>query len=205
MFGLFKSKPKVAPLTHHVYLSQTALYRQLIGKVIKSSESLNRLMLVYHFNETEVAIRRLLEAAQINFGSSNDPIGTDSNVLLFQAKEIRQYSKIDEFSIILFCEIHPLGGVDVEFYQILKAQNERAEIVFYVSMDSPILTRFGAERILDMMNKLGMEENEKIEHKLIDKSILKAQEKLKQLIIHEKEAESIQKWMDSNANELNVN
>ena len=202
MFKLFKSKPKVVPVTHHVYLSQTELYRQLIGKVIKSSEASNRLMLVYHFNETGVAIRKLLEAAQVSFGAWTDPIGTDSNVLLIESKKLRQFSKIDDFSTILFSEIHPIGGVDVEFNELLKAKNVVAEIVFYVSMDSPILSRFGAEKIIDMMNRLGMKENEKIEHKMIDTSILRAQERLKELIVHEKEAESIQEWMDFNATEI---
>lgn len=202
MFGLFKNKPKVAPLTHHVYLSQTALYRQLINKVIEVSELRNKLIVVYYFNETGIAITKLLQAAQISFGTSNEPIGTAYKVLLFQAKELAQYSKIDDFSTILFSEIHPVGGVDVELNKILKTKNVDVDIVFYVSMDSPILSPFGAERIVDIMNKLGMKENEKIEHKLIDTSILKAQEKLKEHIIHEKEAESIQEWMDLNAGDI---
>ena len=205
MFGLFKTKGKSPELEYHVYKSQIALYRQLINELIKGSNSKGKILLIYHFDATGDALEKLLNSAQISFTKLRSLGSTDSKITLASAKEFKKYSVLKNYSSILFSEIHPMAGVDVDYYQSIESQNNLAEVVFYASMDNLILAQFGAERIIGLMVKMGMEENEKIEHKMITKSIFKAQEKIKKSIVHEKEAESVLEWMELNIHGMRSN
>src|SRR6185503_15025565 len=49
---------------------------------------------------------------------------------------------------------------------------------FYVSLDDELMRRFGSERIASLMERLGMEEDVPIEHRVISKSIESAQTKV---------------------------
>jgi preprotein translocase subunit SecA len=46
---------------------------------------------------------------------------------------------------------------------------------FYLSLEDDLLRIFGAERISSIMDKIGIEENQPIEHKMISKAIENAQ------------------------------
>lgn len=49
---------------------------------------------------------------------------------------------------------------------------------FYVSLDDDLMRLFGGERLKKMMLRLGMKQGESIEHKMVSRSIEKAQEKV---------------------------
>jgi len=49
---------------------------------------------------------------------------------------------------------------------------------FYLSLEDDLLRIFGAERISSIMDRIGMEENQPIEHKLISKAIENAQKRV---------------------------
>src|SRR5581483_4731721 len=49
---------------------------------------------------------------------------------------------------------------------------------FYLSLEDDLLRIFGAERIQRVMNRLGMEEGEPIEHRLVTRAIENAQKRV---------------------------
>ncbi len=57
-------------------------------------------------------------------------------------------------------------------------QGDPGESRFYLSLEDDLLRIFGSERISAIMDRLGVEENEPIEHNLISKSIENAQKKV---------------------------
>ena len=50
---------------------------------------------------------------------------------------------------------------------------------FFLSLEDDLMRLFGSDNISSIMDKLGMEEDEPIEHKLVTRSIESAQKKLK--------------------------
>jgi preprotein translocase subunit SecA len=59
-------------------------------------------------------------------------------------------------------------------------QGDPGSSVFYVSLEDDLMRLFGSERISGMMDKLGFQEGEMIEHSMISKSIERAQKKVEE-------------------------
>ena len=51
---------------------------------------------------------------------------------------------------------------------------------FYVSLEDNLMRLFGAERISNIMDRLGIEEGEVLEHSMLNKSIERAQRKVEE-------------------------
>lgn len=62
-------------------------------------------------------------------------------------------------------------------------------------MDEPFFTLFGGERIHELMKKMGTGDDEVIAHRMISKSIQRAQEKITQKVQVEKTSDSAQQWL----------
>lgn len=74
----------------------------------------------------------------------------------------------------------------------------QAEVTVYCGLDEPFFDRFGSDRIIGMMQKLGMKEDEPLQHKLISQSIINAQKKIATKVQLEQSASSQQEWMEKN-------
>ena len=59
-------------------------------------------------------------------------------------------------------------------------QGDPGSSVFYVSLEDKLMRLFASDRISSIMDKLGFEEGEMIEHPMINKSIERAQKKVEE-------------------------
>ena len=57
-------------------------------------------------------------------------------------------------------------------------QGDPGESRFYISLEDDLMRLFGSERLMDVFTKLGVEEGEQIEHKMLSTAIEKAQQKI---------------------------
>src|SRR5699024_4441377 len=57
-------------------------------------------------------------------------------------------------------------------------QGDPGSSQFFVSLEDELMRRFGSERVSGMMGKLGMEDDQPIEHRFISKSIESSQTKV---------------------------
>jgi len=72
------------------------------------------------------------------------------------------------------------------------------EVLIYLSLNDPIIfSAFNADRIEQVIKSMGHQEHEPIEHKMISKSIERAQKKLMIGDLPSDCAESLKKWMES--------
>ncbi|HQI81558.1 MAG TPA: preprotein translocase subunit SecA [Deltaproteobacteria bacterium] len=79
---------------------------------------------------------------------------------------------------ILGTERHESRRIDNQLRGRSGRQGDPGESRFYLSLEDNLMRIFGSERIAMIMDKLGVEEDEPIEHKLISKSIEGAQKKV---------------------------
>lgn len=96
--------------------------------------------------------------------------------------------------MIVFAEHHPLMRKEVELFKLLNLK----EAPILSSLDEPLFMRFGGEKTLSMMKKLGMKEDEVIGSCLITKAIHNAQQKIEKQVTVEREAKSQQEWFNLN-------
>jgi hypothetical protein len=70
--------------------------------------------------------------------------------------------------------------------------------VFCLSFDDPLLKIFGSEKIIPLLEKLGLEEEESLEHNMITQSIGRAREKVEKKVNREILSKSPSEWFALN-------
>ena len=79
---------------------------------------------------------------------------------------------------ILGTERHESRRIDNQLRGRSGRQGDEGESKFFLSLDDDLLRIFGGERITTIMNKMGIEKGEPIEHNLISKAIESAQKRV---------------------------
>ena len=79
---------------------------------------------------------------------------------------------------ILGTERHESRRIDNQLRGRSGQQGDMGSSRFYLSLEDDLLRIFGAERISSIMDRIGIEENQPIEHKMISKAIENAQKRV---------------------------
>jgi len=95
---------------------------------------------------------------------------------------------------LIMLEHYPLKDKEEAFLSSFSNQ----EILVLNSLDEPLLELFGGGRIVNLMERMGLQENDMVEHSLITKSLVRAQEKLTQKVTLESPAQSMKEWFEKN-------
>jgi preprotein translocase subunit SecA len=80
--------------------------------------------------------------------------------------------------LILGTERHESRRIDNQLRGRSGRQGDAGESQFFLSLDDNLLRIFGGEKIRNIMNKLGVEEGEYIDSKIVTRSVEKAQKKV---------------------------
>jgi preprotein translocase subunit SecA len=81
---------------------------------------------------------------------------------------------------ILGSERHESRRIDRQLRGRSGRQGDPGESVFYVSLEDDLMRLFGSDRVIAVMDRLGHEEGDVIEHSMITKSIERAQKKVEE-------------------------
>ena len=79
--------------------------------------------------------------------------------------------------VVLLADTYPLLDPEMQIINVLY-RSEVETIIVYSSLDEAVFEIFGSDRILDILDTLGMKESESIEHRMIDKSVARARQKI---------------------------
>jgi preprotein translocase subunit SecA len=79
---------------------------------------------------------------------------------------------------ILGTERHESRRIDNQLRGRSGRQGDKGSSRFYLSLEDDLLRIFGAEKISSVMDRIGIEENQPIEHKMISKAIENAQKRV---------------------------
>ncbi len=111
------------------------------------------------------------------------------NIEIVLGKSLFPYSL--EKKTVLFLEHYPLFSKE----QNILSSKSIQRVCFMNSLDDAVLKIFGGN-ISQMMKTMGMSENECLEHKLISKSIIRAQKKLEKIVHRDYPSKSGDEWMN---------
>ena len=79
---------------------------------------------------------------------------------------------------IIGTERHESRRIDNQLRGRSGRQGDPGESRFYISLEDDLMRLFGSESLMNTFRKLGVEENEQIEHKMLSSAIEKAQKKI---------------------------
>jgi preprotein translocase subunit SecA len=81
---------------------------------------------------------------------------------------------------VLGTERHESRRIDRQLRGRCSRQGDPGSSHFFISLEDDLMRLFGSERIVKVMERMGLEENQELEHALLNRSIEQAQKKVEQ-------------------------
>jgi preprotein translocase subunit SecA len=209
----FKKTPKSKRLEDKVYMNDKSKYNAIAEELKISKISSSPMFLVYFFDEIKDKVIKLFEEQQIKYhiietgfiGDLNLP--AEGEIHLIKAKTLNKVYNLKQTShkaekpncSFLFVEHYPIFSKEEAVLNKIDLLTDfKATICFYISLDEPLLQKFGSDSIKGLMQKLGLKDNECIEHSFVTKSISNAQQKIEKKASNDSEATSQDAWFKKN-------
>ena len=171
MFGLFNKKKKSLIIHDKIWTTENSKFNACTEFKKDNPE----VIFIAWFEETKNNLQAYFEEHII-----------EEEILLAERLTLTHHDK--DF---IFVEHHPL---QVEEHRIA-GKFAKKEITVFSSLEDPIFQLFGGDRIVDLMKKMGINEDEMLEHDMISKSIMKAQEKIASRSTINVSAKSQEEWL----------
>jgi preprotein translocase subunit SecA len=124
-----------------------------------------------HQREAEI-VAQAGQSGTVTIATNMAGRGTDIKL----SKEVKDAGGL----AIVGTERHESRRVDRQLRGRAGRQGDPGSSVFYVSLEDELMRLFGSERISGVMDRLGFEDGEMIEHSMISKSIERAQKKVEE-------------------------
>ncbi|MBN2646161.1 MAG: preprotein translocase subunit SecA [Thiotrichales bacterium] len=141
---------------------------------------------------TDIVLGGNLETELEALGADASPEAIDA---VKQDWKIRQAKVLELGGLkVIGSERHESRRIDNQLRGRSGRQGDVGVTRFYLSLDDDLMRRFASERVKGMMKRLGMTENEAIEHKMVTKSIERAQKQVERM--HQDERANLLKFDD---------
>ena len=114
----------------------------------------------------------------IQLGGNKDFRDEDNQKDIDQIKEDKEKVKSIGGLYIIGTERHESRRIDNQLRGRSGRQGDTGSSIFYISLEDELMRIFGADSIDGMLKKLGLKENESIDHPWINKAMERAQQKV---------------------------
>jgi preprotein translocase subunit SecA len=103
---------------------------------------------------------------------------------------------------LIVAERHPLPSVDDDLEQFVRDIPCACRVSYHLSLDDAVIRAFAGDWMKDLLQKMGMRENEPIQSPMVSRKIRHAQQKIESQAFTDTEAESAQAWLQRNCPQL---
>lgn len=208
MFTFFKKSPTSVPFRDKVWKAETAAIKGMLMIALMKLQKGQSSLVVSFFSAEMEKLKSFMQENKMEYFLLDEYSAEEINapgIFLISATSLSQLSS----SSLLLNSSNRFGG-EVYFsghYPIQAKENSVLEslsskgfnsFVFCLSFDDPLLKMFGSENILPLLEKLGLEDEESLEHKMITQAIQRAREKLEKKVAREITTDSPQEWFAKN-------
>ena len=164
---------KLAEAGRPVLIGTTSVeISELLGKMLSIRKiPHNVLNAKQHKKEAEI-VDQAGKTGQVTIATNMAGRGTDIKL----SDEVKKAGGL----AIVGTERHDSRRVDRQLRGRAGRQGDPGSSQFYVSLEDNLMRLFGSERIAKMMDRMGLEEGEVIQHSMISKSIERAQKKVEE-------------------------
>lgn len=203
--GLFSPRKSSTPTTSDkVWKNRTACLKGVAKESWSASKESRVPLVVTFFDESQRALVEFLTTHKIPFKEvhSFEEIGRleKNKLAVLRAVDVNHANGIHaEINAAIFVLGHyPIAEVENKTLEALAMHFPGSRISFCLSLDDALFATFGSGNIKSLMEKLGMNEEEYIEHNFVAKAIRNAQEKISKSVLVEIKAASEKEWFTKN-------
>ncbi|MCK5775498.1 MAG: preprotein translocase subunit SecA [Bacteroidales bacterium] len=155
----------------------------LVGTTsVETSELLSRMLTRQHIDHNVLNAKLHQREADIVAQAGHSGTVTIATNMAGRGTDIKLSDEVKKAGglAILGTERHDSRRVDRQLRGRAGRQGDSGSSQFYVSLEDNLMRMFGSDRISKIMDKLGLEEGEVIQHSMITKSIERAQKKVEE-------------------------
>ncbi len=103
---------------------------------------------------------------------------------------------------IIVAERHPLQSHDAAVAEFAQSLPCRCRLVHHVSLEDPSMRMFAGDWVQNVLQRLGMNENEAIESRMVGRRIQQAAQKIEAQVVSDLPADSAEEWLQRNCPEV---
>ncbi len=155
----------------------------LVGTTsVETSELLSRMLTRKHINHNVLNAKLHQKEAQVVKEAGRPAMVTIATNMAGRGTDIKLSKEVIESGglAIIGTERHDSRRVDRQLRGRAGRQGDPGSSQFFVSLEDDLMRMFGSGRIAGIMDRLGLEEGEVIQHSMITKSIERAQKKVEE-------------------------
>ena len=155
----------------------------LVGTTsVEISELLSRMLNLRHIPHQVLNAKLHQREAEVVAEAGRKGVVTIATNMAGRGTDIKLTPEVREAGglAIIGTERHESRRVDRQLRGRAGRQGDPGSSVFYVSLEDDLMRMFGSERIASVMDRMGFEEGEMIEHSMISNSIERAQKKVEE-------------------------
>jgi preprotein translocase subunit SecA len=155
----------------------------LVGTTsVEISELLSRMLAIRKIKHNVLNAKLHKREADIVAEAGNSGVVTIATNMAGRGTDIKLSDEVKKAGglAIVGTERHDSRRVDRQLRGRAGRQGDPGSSQFYVSLEDNLMRLFGSERIAKMMDRMGLQEGEVIQHSMISKSIERAQRKVEE-------------------------
>jgi len=155
----------------------------LVGTTsVEISELLSKMLTMRKIKHNVLNAKLHQQEAQVVAEAGRAGVVTIATNMAGRGTDIKLTPEVKEAGglAIIGTERHESRRVDRQLRGRAGRQGDPGSSVFYVSLEDDLMRMFGSERIASIMDRMGFEEGEMIEHSMISNSIERAQKKVEE-------------------------
>lgn len=207
MFSLFKKSEPSIPYTDKVWKKAEYANKGMLMMAMMRLQQGRPCLLLCFFESERTKLADFMTEHKLEFTQLDDSVSTQATVSLYlaQASDLSRpavihflKSNTERFSgEALFSGHYPINATEQAVLKNLSTVGFQ-KFVFCISFDDPLLKIFNSQNILPLLEKLGLEDEEAIEHNMVTQSIKRAREKVESKVTREIQAKSPEEWFAIN-------
>jgi hypothetical protein len=205
MFSLFKKEPFTT--SDKVWMTNEECWKGLATEALTAITKKEVPLVISFFDDVHDRVKVFFiqqGVPYIEWRIDSFLEGNEQNVVyLVHAEEVehllKAHTQIGKASLrLLFTGHHPLLAPQERLLNNLHTLTKASTFLFFISLSSPLMEVFGADNIKSIMTKLGIKQDECIEHAMVTKSIFRAREKITQSMKNEIHTRNEKEWYQKN-------
>jgi preprotein translocase subunit SecA len=212
---LFKKK-NIRREDDRIWATTESKWNGIVDEILSESGHCLLVLVVAHFKKTATDMKVQFQARNVqikdfeetfNFHTGESKKASNQTLIVMaerisefdgRVRQLRASEMKDQELLFIVAEHHPLHECDEASLSFMSNLPCRSRIRFHCALDEPLFKMFGAERVLEVVRRLGLDERQYISHSLISSAIEKAQKKIKDQSTGNQRVDSMDEWFQYN-------
>lgn len=203
MFSFLKKSTQFSHVDK-VWKTRQASLRGMITESMKVVAKAGKPIIISWFEDRHQSLMNFLTHHKVPHIVMDEyfEMNEDTSIYILQAGLVAASLHADSLKgrqkTILADGHYPLVEYQNKIVERLGTGESKTPVLYCISLEDPLLKSLGSENIIPLLEKLGLDENECLDHPMIQKAIDRALEKISNVVISEARTNNESEWFIKN-------